>query len=838
MSKARKIKKIISAITLTSLGIVLGSSLSISNLPNSISKIEISNNNSAGTTTGAENNSYTIASNVQPTNKYADQITNQELQSVLQSSDSSITFTVVILPVTETNINQGSVDFLIYQRKKENNDTYKVSFADATKSNSGTTGGGSKATGAQSDNQISSDILNKYKTEENSTSTAAQQKNVFNSLKFSNLSNWILKKEFEIKWKSDEEISKYIKNKTTKGLTSEDVWLNMVEKDFLPPLGDGNKEGPHTEITVTEKTNINDTQLGNVGFYSIKIEIKGTTQNGSGKDTAQNGKETTSTKEFGGFLTESNQRFNLEFTGNPNIGNLTIAKDNLFNKGNSAAQIGTKLSDLTPSEFASPNGGTQTLIEILTQNKHLNNNGANKIFTLSFGNLKNIEFNKPTISTKAITDDAKITNIDTIPNDSNGSLQMVVYYEAFDVYEGKNKKNVVTYNFPVGTFRSDTAADATLFINWKTVDALPNMNYSNEVVNEYYKNREDKEFARIFSNRFLDTTEQVKAMEREVSIEYEGIPGSETNGQYTSTSESIKVTLTFPNWGAQDNNFTISNVFKFQGSTYDNTSAGDSLAFQWKSNKQLFDENRTFSEIKPSQIALELIQKNSNGANNALYSTFALGNSGQNAEVTILPNDADGTMMVYMRNKTTAGADIVSPTTHLYQQMYVGFKKVNNSGNVTSFAWIPQNQIDQQLLAIPVDQITKQNVIDLYLSKTDLFKDRVLTEDNVIIYPQQDESGTQTLVVKVTFPMYNQSIPGIDIEKQTFMTVIKGFSVINNNNVGEIVPPKDLTAIVSITSALCISIALGTWLGALLIRRARVKTFIKKEKVKKAKIKK
>ena len=45
MSKARKIKKIISAITLTSLGIVLGSSLSISNLPNSISKIEISNNN-------------------------------------------------------------------------------------------------------------------------------------------------------------------------------------------------------------------------------------------------------------------------------------------------------------------------------------------------------------------------------------------------------------------------------------------------------------------------------------------------------------------------------------------------------------------------------------------------------------------------------------------------------------------------------------------------------------------------------------------------------------------------------------------------------------------------
>ena len=833
MSKARKIKKIISAITLTSLGIVLGSSLSISNLPNSISKIEISNNNSSGTTTTSQNNSYTVVSGVQPTNKYADQITNQELQSVLQSTNSSITFTVVILPVTETNINQGSVDFLIYQRESKGTGSYDVSFADATKSE--TTGSGSKATGAQSDNQISTDVLNKYKidTGTTGTSTTAEQKNVFNSLKFSSLSDWILKKEFEIKWKSDTEISKYIKNKTTKGLTSEDVWLNMVEKDFLPPLGDSSSQGPHTEITVTEKTEIDSNkQIGNVGFYTIKIDIKGTTQSGKVK-------ETTSTKEFGGFLTESNQRFNFEFTGNSNIGNLTIEKENLFNKGNLAAKTGTKLSELTPSEFASPNGGTQMLIKILTQNEGLSNNNGNKIFTLSFGNLKNIEFNKPTSSTKAITADAKITNIDTIPNDSNGSLQMVVYYEAFDVYEGKNKSNVVTYNFPVGTFRSDTAADATLFINWKTVDALPNMNYSNEVVNEYYKNKDDKEFARIFSNRFLDTTEQVKAMEREVSIEYEGIQGSETNGQYTSTSDSIIVTLTFPDWGAQGNSFKISNVFKFKGSTYDNTtSSNDALTFQWKSNKQLFDENRTFSEIQPSQIALELIQKNSNGANNALYSTFALGNSGQNAEVTILPNDADGTMMVYMRNKTDAGAGIVSASTHLYQQMYVGFKKVNNSGNVTSFAWIPQNQIDQQLLAIPVDQITKQNVIDLYLSKTDLFKDRVLTEDNVIIYPQQDESGTQTLVVEVTFPMYNQSIPGIDIEKQTFMTVIKGFSVINNNNVGEIVPPKDLTAIVSITSALCISIALGTWLGALLIRRARVKTFIKKEKVKKAKIKK
>ena len=466
MSKARKIKKIISAITLTSLGIVLGSSLSISNLPNSISKIEISNNNSVGTT-GAENNSYTVASNVQPTNKYADQITNQELQSVLQSNDSSITFTVVILPVTETNINQGSVDFLIYQRESKGSGSYTTTFADATKSTSGTTGSGSKATGAQSDNTISNDVLSKYKTDDSTTSTnnTAQQKNVFNSLKFSNLSNWILKKEFEIKWKSDTEIAKYIKNKTTQGLTSEDVWLNMVDKNFLPPLGDTSSTGAHTEITVTEKTEIdNNKQLGNVGFYSIKIEIKGTTQNGSGKDTAQNGKETTSTKEFGGFLTESNQRFNLEFTGNPNIGDLTITKENLFNKGNLAAPTGTKLSDLTPSEFASPNGGTQMLIKILTQNEGLSNNNGNKIFTLSFGNLKNIEFNKPTSSTKAITADAKITNIDTIPNDSNGSLQMVVYYEAFDVYEGKNKSNVVTYNFPVGTFRSDTAADATLFI--------------------------------------------------------------------------------------------------------------------------------------------------------------------------------------------------------------------------------------------------------------------------------------------------------------------------------------------------------------------------------------
>lgn len=792
--------------------------------------------------TAEQNGGYTVSSTPSPTNKYANEITSLDIQKVLTAPQGVSTFTVVALPVTEKNISEGSVYFLIYQTKKNNgsgtNPTYTTEFA---KNDTLTSNG----------YDVDSNILNQYKVND---STPAQKENVFSTKEFTQLNDWIKSKSYQIKWKTDTEIKNYIQNKTTPGLTAEDVWLNLLDNSFLPTFVESNSSSqttPNTTIEVKEVTSSNENNsnnIGNVGLYEIKVSINGINQPTEKTPTSE-------TKYLGGFLTESGQRYEMTLNGTTSLSSYTISLENLFDSGDKPATTNSKISDLTPSEFCSPNDKTASFIDVLTQNKGLNE-GSEKILSLSYGNLKNIQLNKPqnsnnepqtyesnnnnNITVDSIANSLKINSVNPVPNDSDGSLQLVVNYKTFDVYSGKTKDVTNTFSFPAGTFKINPNASSDLFIEWKSVDALPNMQYSYEVINEYYKNKDDPEFVRLFTNRFLNTSTTIQNMSRTAEISYAYSPDVDTNGNLTSSTSdnSLSITLTFDNWGNTGKPFKISNIFTFKGYQYSNDSNNnqdDVINFNWKSNKTVLDENPSFRELQPSTIALNLITEN-NVLSTTLYKTFIAGDTGSNSsqtELVLEPNDSNGSMMVFIRKKsTTTGSDIIGQNTHIYQQLFVGFKAVGDSANITSFAFIPQSEVSDALLAIPLTSVTKTDVIELYLNEISLFKNRVLTEDNVEIIPVIKESGESYLTVKVTIPTFNQSNISTTVADQTFFTIIKGFSTNISNNLTKFDPPKDLTAIISISSSIVISVVLGLTLLGLLLRRARIRTFLNKNDLK------
>lgn len=796
----------------------------------SISRVESNNQaleeNGSSSNTTQSGTTYSVTQKQKPSGKYANQITQKELQSLLTPADTTVKFSVVILPITETNLNQGSIDFLIFEQLKQVDGTYKTSFAKAA--SSPTNSAGAKETkGAQSDNTISESVLKQYTDSNNSQ---AKQENVFSTSKFENLSDWITKKTYKIVWQSDSVIENYIKNKEDE-LTASDVWYNLVDNSQLPPLDLTNSASTSTPSTQISVTKVVENNTSGNGLYKIEITLKNVT-------STEKAENNTSTRYLGGFL-DNGVRTEFEITGDLNIGSITITDGDLFNSGDSTAKAGTKLSDLTPSEFASPNGGTQKLIQILTSGTGLTN--TPKILTMSYGNIKNIPLDNgtqsqsidsdTTITKQNVQNSLRITNIDTVPNDSDGSLQLVIYYNTFDVYTGSIKSKVTTFNFPTGTFKINPNADKDLFITWKTASALENMNYSYEVVNEYYRNRNNAEFARIFSNKFLETTDAVKAMNRTVEINYGNIDGTESNGTLVSSEDkTVRVKLTFNSWGSTGKTFTIENTFTLDGYRYESDGTpNDALTFVWKDNDTLFNDNKQYSELTPTDVAL-LLMNNST----TIYQTFVLGadaSQANNVQIAIKPDDENGTMTVYLRKSVTNGSStVISPSTHIYQQLYVGFKKTSKSSNIVSFAFPPQSEVSNELLAIPLTSVTKEDVMNLYLKNIDLFKDKTLTEDDVEITPVINENGESYLIVKVVISSFNQdSSPTID--KQTFYTTITGFSTTSYINNTEFNPPKDFTAIISISSAVSISIILGTVLIALFIKRAQVRVYKKNDEI-------
>ena len=108
-----------------------------------------------------------------------------------------------------------------------------------------------------------------------------------------------------------------------------------------------------------------------------------------------------------------------------------------------------------------------------------------------------------------------------------------------------------------------------------------------------------------------------------------------------------------------------------------------------------------------------------------------------------------------------------------------------------------------------------------------MFANKTLNENNVDIKVE----GDTVLKVDVTIYNFDQANPNITVSEQKFFTKLTGFASTKYTSDANIVPPKDLTALISIPIAAIGTCILVFVLIAMVAQRARIRRF-KEDKVK------
>ena len=851
---------------------LLNVSISNTNTDKDIKKVGTSLNALDNSSTTTNQSKATFSVNKAPTtilNKTADKVLNSDIEAILTPSTTITNFSVVILPITQKNINEGYVNFLVFETYQIG-DTYKTELADASKSKDNDSSSGNY----KSDDKINNSILAKYAN----SSSSVSDTNVFSTKKITSLSSvgdnkepWITPEKYNLSWASDDYLKQYITNKTT-DLTPEDVWNNFFsENNYLPPLkttttdskDSSSNSDQYTEIKVS-KVDANGTiSDSNTGIYKVEISIYNTTKNSWTYEPTtftSSSSSYTITKYFGGFLKSDGTRDNISINIEQSIGSWTIPNLSTFYYGSS----GTKtVNSLSASEFINPVGGTSALISMFDSGTGLKKNSSDgnstPIITYKFngtpynfynssndnsssdsstnnqGILGEIQKNKKNI---------KITNIQAIPDDTTGSLKLIFYYNGYSIYSDSVVSQIYTYTYPAGTFAASSNPDQNSIFTWKNINTLSDdgLSTSYDIVNEFNKNKDNVEFVRLFTNQFLDASSDILEMPRTAIITYgtdttkisDPTISSSTNDYSSDTSStSICIQLTFNNWSKQEKSktFVTSYTFPNYKYTYNSTDSSkktdDSLTLSWKTSNDVIKENPSYAATSPSEIVYNLLSSTSSGSNS--YTKFFTGTSLNSSQLAVsyLPDNTNGTILVYVSRRTDQNSGSSDSSTsqlnaHVYSQLFVGFKKSASSGGIMSYSWLPQDDVSLELLSIPLSRVTKADVMKYYLDNISLFKDRTLTEDDVEIIP---DISSSSLTVKVTINDFNKDDISITSSNQTFLTKITGFVSSTHTNDTVFSPPKNLTAVISVSAATLISVTLGIVLCGMLIRRARIRDF-------------
>ncbi|MDE5767372.1 MAG: hypothetical protein K2H56_02370 [Malacoplasma sp.] len=831
-----------------------------------------SNFNALSTTTQQTQSvaNFNVNSSQEPLNKKANQVLNSDLENVLTPSSAITSWSVVILPVNEQNINKGYVNFLIYQTYYDGSKNV-TTFADATKSTAGNTG----STNYKTDDNINQTILNNYKGDATSSPTA---NNVFSTRKINNLNGWITAEKYEFVWNSEDSIKEYVLNSTSTNLSPEDVWNNFFNKNNLPPLqDDGNQTNePYTKITITvvdaNGTNTNN----NIGLYKVEIVFANTSKSdwlsnnfpeeSQGGSTSSNTekKDVTITKYIGGFLGADGTRKTIEVNMEQNFRSWIISDTSLFN---GVSQDNQQVSTLTPSQFVSPLGGTSSLISLFDSGIGLKESATSTeskpILTYSYSDQSFRFYNSSVTGIGTVSDgitggilqeiknnnsSLMITNIEPIPNDQDGSLQLIITYNEFSIFTGHIVSATYEASLPAATFAINENQTNNLILSWKTADVLSSYGFtaSSDVVNEFNKNKYtgdpsstnkdetkvNSEFVRLFTNQFINTTSSINSMNRKATILY-GTPSTtspmepvsesntsynETTGNYEPSSgidnKTITVRLEFENWNGLGEPKVFQQSFTLPYYKYENSS--DVLSITWKTNDAVITENPSFPNTIPSSVAYNLVTS----AATSPYTSFitsVIGENESNLSINLLPDDINGTLTIFLSKKTD---NTTNPNNYIYSQFFTGFAKSQSTTGVVSFSWLPQDEVSSDLLSIPLNRITKQDVVDYYLSNIGMFQDGTLSLNNIQITPILSDSS---LLVQVNVPIFNQEDENIN--NRVFATRITGFISNYFENDTRFDPPKNLTAVISVSVATTISVTLGVVLLSLLLRRARIRNF-------------
>lgn len=887
ISKRKKRKLLVFSSSLFSmfavgLGLSLTSSLSLNK--DSITSVNSNLNalNTGGTTTQSAA-TFTVASQQTPLNKKANEVTNSDIQNILTPSATVSSYNVVILPVTETNINKGYVNFLVYQTYW-NGTSMTTAFANASQSMNNSGSGSGSSTNYQSDDTIQQDILNKYGFTSGSTTTNPNANNVFSTAKINNLANWITADKYNIEWKSDEELKSFITNSTATTLTTEMLVNNFFSNTTnLPDLvnSDGTNSGPNnqpsTTITITsvDKDGNGISNGNDIGLFKIEIKISQTSklnwlndnfptgstggENANGTDV----KEITITKYIGGFNTTSGQRYIVDIDSElQTIRNWTISDTSLFD---GASATNNTVSSLIPSQFESPYGGKTALISLFSTGTGLTNNSTvSPIVQYSFTGDSNTKYsfydstatnNNGSTTTgtgliKEINDERtniKITDITTIANDVDGSLRVIIKYDGFSIYSGTVVSQTKTYDYVAGTFATSTQPENLLF-SWKDVNTLSSygLNAPSDIVNQFMRNRANAEFVRVFTNQFINASSEIKALNRTATILFGTATGeqelSESNnslndqtGLYSPAANvsgrSITVRLTFENWNGSTESKIFQQSFTFSGVndagtySYDQTSNttgfDDSLVLTWLSNQQVLENNASYASTIPSTVIYNIV---TSSTSNYYQSFITSGNTTFNPTdvvVSFEANDVEGSLTIFITKTTTnTGANIKPQNAHVYSQLFTGFRKTTETTGVVSFNWIPNEEVSGALQSIPVNNVTKEDIIEHYLSNSALFQNGDLGTADITLTPNINENS---LTIEVTMSFFNQD--SVTATNRTFATKLTGFATYQYTNSSSFTPPKNMTAVFAISAATVLSITLGVVLMAMLLKRARLRNF-------------
>ena len=639
------------------------------------------------------------------------------------------------------------------------------------------------------------------------------------------LSKCVLNKKYEFKWASDTEMINFFE---TTNNTVNDLDELMVKRNFISV--DSNL--PENFEVKIEEVSTTATQFG---AKKIKVNFGSTSKNN--KDDWVDGKIPTGAETeliVRGFKSTNGQsnEMSLKFISD-NISNIEITDTTLF--GDSLPDGKKTLGDLTPSQFVNviENDEKNTkFFKMISEGQGLSISTGFAQIAYMGKVTSDSDFESTTGLTK---NDYSIKKIRTIPNDLEGSLDIIYTYDAVDVYTSKKISKQEVQKFPPGTFKTSTDGNKILNFSWIPSEALPTVGSSYELVNNFKKNSSNKEYVNALTNQFFFGTTSTYEQERIVNIDY--VAGSTQNGNewlpIDSNTRDVEITITFPSWagarytddeGVVQNGYQAKKVFSLE--QYEVSD----LKINWTLVDDFINKNPTFKFNYPSQIIAKLMLDE---LKDSIF--FAPpNNSTYELDKIFIPDDINGTITVtlWAYTEEQSGGVTSRRSAGYFNQIFVGMKKNKDiDKSIVEYSWIPNSDVSQELLSIPIEDVTTQDVIDLYLKEIPLFANRILTESDVELNITRDYTNQEVLQVLVTILMFEQSNPSFENSQKVFSTTISGFAKNDYDSETNLKSPNDLTALISVAASATITTLLVFVLITMISNRSKLRNFdSKKEK--------
>ncbi|MCF0218020.1 MAG: hypothetical protein HUJ42_03190 [Malacoplasma sp.] len=665
-----------------------------------------------------------------------------------------------------------------------------------------------------------------------------------------NITGLFLPYKYNFEWNSNDQIGDFLRNETSSSLTAQDVYDNMISKanstDILPSDTESKLSSIITvsQNDLTSKYGISSTDASQYGVQLVTVDF---TKSDDGKQDTKwaSGKVPNvtylvrglgSNKSVMDFNTTSNSN---EFL-NTTFSISAIKKQNPnFNAPSTASGDTVKVSDFTPSQLinalTTAANGTGGIYSLLAQRTYLSNTSGNPALYLTYmgsnayktntnatasttpssGSTSsdtrgigwagtglyeagNVNTSKngviDTTNTVNPATSSRIISISADADDATGTLYLKVTYNVYDVFENVEKLNEVK-SITIYGLQADTNSTANgLYLSWKSVDELLYSN-ANDVINLYNTNKDDANYLKALSNTFLNASPLAANLDRTVSMKTSG--------------NSLTIDLTFPNYGSISN-FTYSNTYTLSGSS------DSASGVTFKSQSSVASSIANYANYSPTA----LIDAISSGQ--VSLSSFYSAN-GANSSTLVLENDTSDGIIIQVSVGT--GTSVSK-----HSAVFTGLKSGVNANYVYNFAFADNSTTTTldtgiaSLKKIPIDQITLQDVFDLYVKNLSIFNGDNGFTPSINDVAITKDTKNNTINVQIVVPSYNQS-KNVAAADKTFSTTLNGFMSVNQNNDNSSPKILDLTLPLSITFALVIvAIMLGILINLIVKRKKLAKS--------------